>query len=1012
MIFEFLDAEKRRIEMYTDNYLITGTSRRELVDRVIKDSVDLEFTLELLKVVQKSTYILLGGMDTYRTNPMYRIMDISYDKTVRLTGISQTLDRAGSVDLKWDGVTKWLTETFNDEEEILYETEYVPNKEVPEGEETLKREGRNGLAVRTYLVTYKDGQTYSRVQIREKVIKEPVSELIEYGTGVVTVEEEVIEEEIPYDTSCHEDDSLPEGEVEVVVNGEDGLKVTYYKVTYLNGLEKSREKVREENIDPTTEIIRVGTGVLSYEVDYQYEVIEYDEERVENKELPLGEENVLQEGEIGYKKVEYRLTYLNGVYKGREYVSETVDTEPIKRIVEYGTYEEKLFSGEVLYKEEVVLDFEEETEFNVDILEGYSVISRYGTYGSKVTTYKDVYEDGYKVVFSEVVDEAIIEPINAIIQVGVKENPDKVPVDVPGTPVPVKQAIWDEEELVKYDIVREEDANMLEGYERVGNVGEYGLRKVTKMKQSINGSPYQESIVEEEVLSEVRDATVFYGSKYNPEMYPPDGDSNSKRLSMVSENVRKESTRPKILNRVSSFKVNDTSTTGLLSYINKQSEKIGFNIILDTRMTESQITQGVFKYVEPEFTLDEAVNALLQVIDGVAEFDTIIDEDYVAKTTLRISDNIGEVRDEKLMYGYNLTEFGVDERVEDIVTAVEYIGVELDKDTEERLTLDWYGTGVKRDYVLPNSKRKVRLEMYDDINGRTQYVLEDKESTNLYGYYTNEQKRKADPIVETRTDGNITKLKDLIDVSVEYLDGKSLPRTKYNITALVEGIDVADYVDVKVPHLGIDRRMPVLSVEYNMGHDEEVYVTVGEYLPTDMERVFEEVTSKTEGNDSGGGTGGSTGKTIYDKDGNAYKWNGTTYDKAKNPYIPGGYDNKGNWQKGGVMDKEGVYKEGFMDNKGEFVEDDMVDDYISSRTGFVAFTYLPLNWEETVRWNRISSSQEEPPAVTEMVERYMSKHGNIDIVGANIINAWRLISSRASGEDHSIDVLFFTKGDV
>lgn len=71
-------------------------------------------------------------------------------------------------------------------ETIAYETEDQYSSDLVEGTSEVTRQGSNGEKEITYKVKYVDGKEESREKISEKITKEPVSEIITYGTGADT----------------------------------------------------------------------------------------------------------------------------------------------------------------------------------------------------------------------------------------------------------------------------------------------------------------------------------------------------------------------------------------------------------------------------------------------------------------------------------------------------------------------------------------------------------------------------------------------------------------------------------------------------------------------------------------------------------------------------------------------------------------------------------------------------------------------------------------------------------
>lgn len=74
------------------------------------------------------------------------------------------------------------------------------------------------------------------------------------------VAEEVVSEEIPFETETRENSELLKGKTQIAVEGQNGVKEYVYQVTYENGIEKSRELVEERVAkEPVTQVKEIGT---------------------------------------------------------------------------------------------------------------------------------------------------------------------------------------------------------------------------------------------------------------------------------------------------------------------------------------------------------------------------------------------------------------------------------------------------------------------------------------------------------------------------------------------------------------------------------------------------------------------------------------------------------------------------------------------------------------------------------------------------------------------------------
>ncbi len=75
-----------------------------------------------------------------------------------------------------------------------------------------------------------------------------------------------VEEEINFETVRIDDPDLPEGEELVMVEGEKGIDIVYYRVKYIDGVEQSRaEYNRERKKQKIDQVIHVGTKPIKEE---------------------------------------------------------------------------------------------------------------------------------------------------------------------------------------------------------------------------------------------------------------------------------------------------------------------------------------------------------------------------------------------------------------------------------------------------------------------------------------------------------------------------------------------------------------------------------------------------------------------------------------------------------------------------------------------------------------------------------------------------------------------------
>ncbi len=83
---------------------------------------------------------------------------------------------------------------FKEESEELpipFETQYVDNPELEKGQKVTRLEGQDGVKTITYRSEYIGGQLVAKTKISETVSKEPVTQVVEVGTKVPDIEQQI-----------------------------------------------------------------------------------------------------------------------------------------------------------------------------------------------------------------------------------------------------------------------------------------------------------------------------------------------------------------------------------------------------------------------------------------------------------------------------------------------------------------------------------------------------------------------------------------------------------------------------------------------------------------------------------------------------------------------------------------------------------------------------------------------------------------------------------------------------
>ena len=290
----------------------------------------------------------------------------SVDSAKKITS-SVTVD-GKEVDKKEDTILPVAKPTVRTEK-IPFQTETKEDPTLPAGEKKVVQKGVEGEKEITTL----EGKS------TEKVVKQPVNEIIHIGTK--GAKSEVTEKKVPFETIKKDDPTLEEGQEKVIQEGVEGvIKVTTTYETQKGEKVKGSEKVTEvETVKKVDKIIAVGTKGSKSEVIEKK--VPFETIYKQDPTLKKGEEKVLQEGVEGVIKVTTTYETQKGKkVDGSEKVTEETVTEKVDKIVAQGTMEKRKVryrvvdsKGQELVKQTDVMEAYQDEEYKVETpkLDGY-----------------------------------------------------------------------------------------------------------------------------------------------------------------------------------------------------------------------------------------------------------------------------------------------------------------------------------------------------------------------------------------------------------------------------------------------------------------------------------------------------------------------------------------------------------------------------------------------------------------------------------------------------------------
>ena len=363
--------------------------------------------------------------------------------------------------IRGTGVDNRVTE--ESERPIPYDTEVIYDKTLKNGERVVETPGQDGTERTTTVTVTRNGKVID-VQTTTETTP-PVKEVIRIGTGVEGENVTVTETVIPHETIVTEDPSLPAGVEIVDVVGNDGLTRTTVTEKTFNGEVTERN---EDTVEVTPKVdrqVRRGTGVIGEQVTVVENPIPRTERVIENPDLPVGYEEVIEEGVDGKTTTTTKTPTLNDQPNGEPVVT-TETVPPVKRVIVRGTGVDKRETEE----SERPIPHDTEVIYDKTLKNGERVVETPGQDGTERTTTVTVTRNG-KVIDVQTTTETT-PPVKEVIRIGTGVEGENVTVT---------------ETVIPHETIVTEDPSLPAGVEIVDVVGNDGLTRTTVTEKTFNG---------------------------------------------------------------------------------------------------------------------------------------------------------------------------------------------------------------------------------------------------------------------------------------------------------------------------------------------------------------------------------------------------------------------------------------------------------------------------------------------------------------------------------------------
>ncbi len=395
-------------------------------------------------------------------------------------------------------------------EPVAYKTIRRANPALAEGQEQVVQAGVNGERTIVETVTLTDGKETGRVEKSNQMTKEPVDEIIEYGTKaapVVETKEETRTESVAYKTVRRANPEQGVGYEQVVQQGQNGERTIVETVTLTDGVETSRvEKSNRITREAVTEIIEYGTKaapVVETREETRTEPVAFQTERRANPSHEAGYEQVVQAGVNGERTIVETVTLTDGVETSRVEKSNRITREAVTEIIEYGTKSAPVVETKEETRTESVA-YKTVRRANPEQGVGYEQIVQSGVNGERTIVETVTLTDGKETSRVEKSNQITKEPVDEVIEYGTKVAPV------------VETREETRTETVAYKTVRRANPEQGVGYEQVVQQGQNGERRIVETVTLTDGKETSRVEKSNQITKEPVDEIIEYGTKSAP----------------------------------------------------------------------------------------------------------------------------------------------------------------------------------------------------------------------------------------------------------------------------------------------------------------------------------------------------------------------------------------------------------------------------------------------------------------------------------------------------------------
>lgn len=220
---------------------------------------------------------------------------------------------------------------------VPYDTVVRAVETLPRGVEQELSAGVLGRATKKQTIYLLHNGTVLRIQEDQEITEMPQAREVARGVGVKTKKVVQETERLAFPTRHESNDQLDPSQSYVSEYGKDGWLQRSVEITYIDGVEDSRNILNEVRQDPKPQVIVRGTRRVEKRTEGRKTPIQFERKEIQDNNLASGSRKEEQRGVVGEQTEFYEVTYVNGVKMEERHLETRITRAPRDEIVRVGT---------------------------------------------------------------------------------------------------------------------------------------------------------------------------------------------------------------------------------------------------------------------------------------------------------------------------------------------------------------------------------------------------------------------------------------------------------------------------------------------------------------------------------------------------------------------------------------------------------------------------------------------------------------------------------------------------